>query len=779
MSRNLSAKFRQAAGGAIGAGLGLAFASGVSGAQDLAAATAEFTAQTAASDAQAKEFEATLASLNKSSIQGIPEIGAALTALKLNFGLAGAASEAMGARFLDFSRIAGGTAADAVGRFDELVDSGVVSVEGMADLMDRLAVSHSRFGVDINGTIAALVKFAPAMRAAGISTDDALGLMNMFSEAGLSAETAAKAFNIALGKVKSPEELKSLMTDISATSDDFSRGRKAADLFGQRAGVQLANALKPGSGGIAAWSVSAEDAAGAVQRAGDALDADPFTAGKLWLKQLSGSLAEAGASMDGLLMAAAILGPGLTRGLLAGIGGIGGLLAPKIAAEVAAAGSAAGAAFSAATAAAILAAPAAVMYVALKVSDDLGAQVGGIRAQLPAFLRESSSGEIQRAVDGVKAQIAQLPVASFGVRADLLRIVDDMQSELERRAPGYTAPMVAHLGQGAREAARDVRRYLSADLAAGTPQIAAAMSRTGEVAGAAMDRELAAAAHQWRTTVSDGAAGAADGADAAVPGARRAAAGLGSALSGPVVDAAAEMRRTVIASLSATVAYWQAKWSEISALATGAAEAIYGPQIRKSRLSANAREQAEQRAILASHKSTKAQKKDAEDRLLALQQEGLGIRIEMAARGELAKTAYAALISELQKQAESGNDEVRASAALALAKLRELRAAGTGVPGFTWTPSSETGPPQAHGGPVSAGTLYRVNEDRTEWFRPAVAGVVLPLAPGAGGGGGGDTFHITVQPGRDTSLGAARRFGQAVADEVAAALREQAARSAS
>jgi hypothetical protein len=360
MSANLSASFKKAAGAAMGAGVGLAFAAGASGAQELTAATAEFTAQAGASDAQAKEFTATLAALNKVNVQGIPEIGAMLTELKVNFGLTGDAAKEAGSRFLDFARIAGGTAAESVGRFDELVDAGVITVDQMSGMMDKLVASHSKFGVNINDTISALISFAPAMRAANISTDDAIGLMNMFSESGLDAEATTKAFNLALTKVKSPEELQALIADISATEDPLKRAQKSVDLFGAKAGVKLANALKPGSGGIAAWSVNAAEAAGAVQKAGDALDADPFIKAKLWLKQLSGSLAETGTNAGDLLMVFALLGPGLTKGLLAGMGGLGGLLIPKIAEQLGltlpawmAGGRAAGLAYAAAAAAAI------------------------------------------------------------------------------------------------------------------------------------------------------------------------------------------------------------------------------------------------------------------------------------------------------------------------------------------------------------------------------------------------------------------------------------------
>jgi hypothetical protein len=50
---------------------------------------------------------------------------------------------------------------------------------------------------------------------------------------------------------------------------------------------------------------------------------------------------------------------------------------------------------------------------------------------------------------------------------------------------------------------------------------------------------------------------------------------------------------------------------------------------------------------------------------------------------------------------------------------------------------SATGGGRAGGGGVSAGELYRVNETRTEYFRPSMSGEVIPIGRGRNGGGGG------------------------------------------
>lgn len=68
-------------------------------------------------------------------------------------------------------------------------------------------------------------------------------------------------------------------------------------------------------------------------------------------------------------------------------------------------------------------------------------------------------------------------------------------------------------------------------------------------------------------------------------------------------------------------------------------------------------------------------------------------------------------------------------------------------------------PHRAAGGPVSAGRMYRVNENGVEFFSPSTNGYVTPLAPGASSpsgasGGSRPVVNITYQPSGDALLDA-------------------------
>lgn len=436
MSKQLSSKLSSGLAKGIGGALGGIFGIAASQANELNNAVANFTAQTGLAGKAADDFAESEKRLFASNVQGWGEISDLLIGLQQHMGLTGGAAEKAATQFLDFSRVAGVDAKTAIGTFDELVDAGVVKIGDMGSMMDKLTAAHQKFGVNISDVTGALVKFAPAMTAFGISTDDALGYITMFSEMGLNAEVSTKAFNLALQKVKSPDELKRLIQDISNTEDPFKRAQMASDLFGKRAGVQLANALKPGSGGIEAWKVSAEDAAGATQKAGDALDNTWGKRFTLLMHQAGATLAGFGSNFGPLLMVAAQLGPKITAALSASLGSLAGPIAKKIVSALA--GSTA-AAVGAATVEGAATGTALVQSEAAAIIWEAPEIGGAVAAQGPeAAAGAAVAGRMAGTAFGV-AMAAGLTVAAAGAVVLAYNVINDGLQKQTDELTGKTA----------------------------------------------------------------------------------------------------------------------------------------------------------------------------------------------------------------------------------------------------------------------------------------------------------------------------------------------------
>lgn len=91
----------------------------------------------------------------------------------------------------------------------------------------------------------------------------------------------------------------------------------------------------------------------------------------------------------------------------------------------------------------------------------------------------------------------------------------------------------------------------------------------------------------------------------------------------------------------------------------------------------------------------------------------------------------------------------------------DLNASGTTLsPGGSFSQV----PFRAAGGPVEAGKLYRVNEQRMEFFRPSAGGSVIPLAAeGMSGGRGGTTIYNNIDA-RGAQRGVSTEIRQALAE---------------
>lgn len=333
----------------IGAGFGVMAAQAISGGNALAEAFARFQAETGLTGAAADEARQQMVDLFSVNTESFDVIGATLASVHKNLGLTGEAAKTATQDVLEYARATGQDAVGATEAMDDAMDSWGLSADEMAGLMDRLLVSNQRWGGTITDTQRTLAALAPAMKAANLTLDDGIELLNLFGAKGLDATSASAAFAKALTKVESPEELQAMIDDIVNTEDDFQRAAKAADLFGARAGAKLANALD----GVRLddFGVSADEAAGAVDRASDAIENTPINWLTLQLRKIQGPLADFGAGFGPVLLALSSMGP-LLNGVGALVGGLATILVgswrragPLVTAAAGVVGAAAGAAY--------------------------------------------------------------------------------------------------------------------------------------------------------------------------------------------------------------------------------------------------------------------------------------------------------------------------------------------------------------------------------------------------------------------------------------------------
>lgn len=293
----------------VAAGATAMFAVALKGAADLQQVQNDYQAETGASAEEAKRAGQVINKIAGENQQSLASVSAAAIAVHNDLGLVGDQADKVLAQMTKFARVTKQEPVAAVKAFDDILDAWNLTADDSQKVMDALVLSHQKYGGAVSDDQAALAALAPTLRAMNGTWEDAVALLDLAKASGLSTSDAIAGLNKALGKVKSPEELQRLIDDISNTADPFLRAQKAADLFGQKAGPKLANALAGKS--LKDFRIDMNEAAGATDKAADALD-QGFGA------QARKKLSEWGATLRGL---GADWGP-----LLTAAGGFGSLL---------------------------------------------------------------------------------------------------------------------------------------------------------------------------------------------------------------------------------------------------------------------------------------------------------------------------------------------------------------------------------------------------------------------------------------------------------------------
>ncbi len=315
---------------AAGTAAGALFAIGAKGAGDLQNAMARFRAETGATDSEVQSAQKSILGLWGRNVQSIDEIARAQAALRTEWGLTQKQAEAATQSVLDFANATGQDAADAVKQLDDILDSYRLDASKATGVMDLLIASHQKFGGTVDSNAAALAALAPAFTGLGMTVEDANSWIDLFNASGVDAESTAMSFSKALKNVKSPEEFKRLVADISATQDPLLRAQKATDLFG-KSGTKMGLALAGVDPDLSAYRVGMDQAAGATTKASDAIKNTPLNQLQMALRAVVTPAIEAGQAFGPLILALGQLGGGkLLAGVASGLGGLAGVIAGKL-----------------------------------------------------------------------------------------------------------------------------------------------------------------------------------------------------------------------------------------------------------------------------------------------------------------------------------------------------------------------------------------------------------------------------------------------------------------
>jgi len=418
-------------GPAVGAGIGLAFGAALQLGQQLDAATQKLAADTGLSGDALKQQSQAIDSLYQSNLQSMDTIEASLAQVISGFDLSGQAADDLTQKMLNYET-ATGQGSDAVKAIKMDIDAWNLTAADSTTIMDQLVASHQKYDTTVGDMQTALQKIAPAMQAMGMSEKDGVDLLNLFASAGIDSTKAATGLQTAVKNLQPGQNLNDLIVQISSIKDPLERAQAAGKVFGTRLGSQMADALQPGITSLDQFATSSSDTVGASDKAAAAIEDDWGNRATLALHQVGGALASVGAQFGPLLSAAAIAGPGITKAITTGLGGLAGMLIPKLLEQL---GLTVPAAVAGGTAQGAAAGAAAVTAEAAAVAGGGSVMEAAFAAEAP---EAAAAGTLLGSAVGAAALVA-IPAALIAGGLGLGAILGNLSVMIAGKAPLQTA----------------------------------------------------------------------------------------------------------------------------------------------------------------------------------------------------------------------------------------------------------------------------------------------------------------------------------------------------
>src|SRR3990167_4592740 len=181
----------------------------------------------------------------------MPTTATAITELSQRTEATGSTLEGLAKHVIELSRLTGSDlSTNIAGITRSMGDWGIKNEDG-ARFMDELFAASQKTGVGITALTDNLVKYGAPLRQMGFTQTQATATLAKFEKEGVNTELVMGSLRIALGKMAKGgepaiETFKRVVGEIAAAGSTSEANAKALDLFGARAGPDMAAAIPEG-----------------------------------------------------------------------------------------------------------------------------------------------------------------------------------------------------------------------------------------------------------------------------------------------------------------------------------------------------------------------------------------------------------------------------------------------------------------------------------------------------------------------------------------------------
>lgn len=230
------------------------------------------------------------------------DVGTAVGEINTRFGSTGDELEDLTKKFLQFAEINGTDVNNSIRLVSRAMGDAGIPTEQTGELLDKLTIAGQASGVEIEKLTDNLAKYGAPMRALGLTTDESIAIFAGWEKAGVNTEIAFSGMKKAIGTwgkegKNATEEFKKTLKAIESAPDIATATSMAIEVFGQKAGPDLADAIKGGRFEYQDFLQLIQDSSGIVSQTFEEQQ-DPWDQWKTTVNELK----LAGAELGGVLI---------------------------------------------------------------------------------------------------------------------------------------------------------------------------------------------------------------------------------------------------------------------------------------------------------------------------------------------------------------------------------------------------------------------------------------------------------------------------------------------
>lgn len=179
------------------------------------------------------------------------DVGSAVGEINTRFGFTNEVLEEASEKFLKFAKVNDIDVNEAVQKVSRYMGDASIESSKYGEVLDNLTSVAQASGISISTLTEYLTKYGAPMRALGLDTKECIAIFAGWEKAGVNTEIAFSGMKKAIGTwgkegKDATEEFKKTLEEIEKCPDIASATTKAIEVFGQKAGPDLADAIQGG-----------------------------------------------------------------------------------------------------------------------------------------------------------------------------------------------------------------------------------------------------------------------------------------------------------------------------------------------------------------------------------------------------------------------------------------------------------------------------------------------------------------------------------------------------